>query len=302
MEADKYPKPILEKEKLLLDSSLIIKRDDTGWNTPWHFHPEVELFYCIKATGTNFTGSHVSQAEEGELLLIGKNLPHTRQTDHSYYQRHPNETPESITLKFKENFFGDHLFSIHEFAHIETLLKNARRGMKFYGQTQRHVVARVRESQNISGLSALIQLVSILDTLGQSQEYFYLNADISLEEGFNSDAKKIEQVFHYTTSHYSESISLSKVAALTNYSKAAFCRFFKHYTRKSYFQYLSEVRISNACKLLMEEDMDIAQVSYSSGFNNHSNFHKQFKKMVNLTPKAYREMGKKSSSKPVFNA
>lgn len=300
MDADKRAKPVLEKEKLVLDSSMIIRRDDMTWNTPWHFHPEVELFYCLKAKGTNFIGNYVSPAEEGELLLIGKNLPHTRQTDKDYYFLHHDEMVRSITLKFKENFLGDHFFSINQFVHIEALLKKARRGIKFFGETNHQVSSLLKKMDDVSSLPALMQLVSILDLLGRSDDFMFLNADISLNEGKDEDAQKIEKVFWYTTHHFSEPISLADVAALTNYSIAAFCRFFKQNTRKSYFQYLSEVRISNACKLLMEEDMDIAQVSYSSGFNNHSNFHKQFKKIVNLTPKEYRETGRKRTHRPAF--
>jgi AraC-like DNA-binding protein len=300
MDAESRAKPILEKEKSLLDSSMIIKRDETAWNTPWHFHPEVELFYCTKAKGIHFIGNYVSPIEERELVLIGRNLPHTRQTDKSYYFQHRDEIAQSITLKFKENFLGDHFFAINEFVHIDTLLIKARQGMKFYGETYRQVVSVLKKMDEVSPLPTLLQLVAILDILGHSEEFIFLNADISLQEGKNEEAQKIEKVFWFTTHHFSESISLSDVAEITNYSKAAFCRFFKQYTRKSYFQYLSEIRISNACKLLMEEDMDIAQVSYSSGFNNHSNFHKQFKKIVNLTPKEYREKGRTRTRRCAF--
>jgi AraC-like DNA-binding protein len=138
-----------------------------------------------------------------------------------------------------------------------------------------------------------MDVLAILDILAHADDFTYLNSTSFLSEPNNQDSQKINKVFLHTEKHFMEPISLSEVAALLNITEAAFCRYFKVHTGKSYFQYLTEFRIAHACRMLIEEDKDIAQVCFSSGFNNPSNFHKQFKKIVNLTPKAYRENGKK---------
>ena len=114
-----------------------------------------------------------------------------------------------------------------------------------------------------------------------------------MSDAHEKSSQKINKVYHYTIDHFREPISLAQVAALTNHSPAAFCRYFKTRTRKSYFQYLTEVRIAYACQLLMEGNLDVAEVCFASGFNNLSNFHKQFKKIVKFTPSEYQKKSKK---------
>ena len=85
------------------------------FSNPWHFHPEIELLYCIKGRGTNFIGNSIRQIEEGEILLLGKNLPHTRQRDREYYTQNKTEIPESIVIQFKEDFLGSTFFQLRDF-------------------------------------------------------------------------------------------------------------------------------------------------------------------------------------------
>ncbi len=288
-------KPILLKDQLYVGSSFTIRREDMAGNTPWHFHPEVELCYCLKGKGTHYIGNHTRAMEEGELLLIGRHVPHTRQPDKEYYDQRPEEKPASIVLRFKENFLGNHFFSIEEFMHIKVLLKNARRGLQFYGETRALAGALLCRMEGTSGIPALMNILSLLDKLGRSEQFHFLNEAHFQSEPNDQDSQKINKVIYYTENHFQEPISLSEIAALVNTTEAAFCRYFKTHTGKSYFQYLTELRIAHACRMLMEEDKDIAQVCFSSGFNNPSNFHKQFKKIVHLTPKAYRKKVKKKT-------
>jgi AraC-like DNA-binding protein len=291
MESGKHRKPILLRDQFSLDSSFILKENDLVSNNPWHFHPEVELFCCNEARGTNFIGNYVHSLEKGELLLIGKNLPHSRQVDKTYDDK--KEISGCIELKFREDFLGSNFFMLKEFAHIDALLKRAQKGIKFQDKTRGQVYPILQRIKGATGVTALMSVLSILDILARADDFSLLNSAGFLNEPNHQDSQKINKVFLYTEEHFREPIALSEVAALINITEAAFCRYFKVRTGKSYFQYLTEFRIFHACRMLLEEDKDIAQVCFSSGFNNPSNFHKQFKKIVNLTPKAYRENGKK---------
>lgn len=285
-------KPHLLKVPSPLGSSFIIKGDEIAWNNPWHFHPEIELLYCIKGKGTNYIGQYIESIEEGELLLFGKNLPHTRQRSKAYYEQNAAEQPETIVLQFNEEFLGEMFFKLRECVHIETLLRKAERGLKFYGTTRDSVCDILKSMQGKQGITAILQIVSILDILATSDEYSMLNSIHYLSDVNNIDSRKINKVYHYTQTYFKQPISLSDVAAVINLTEAAFCRYFKARTRKNYFQYLSEVRIAHACAMLTEQDIDVAEVCFSSGFNNLSNFHKQFKKIMKDTPKEYREKGR----------
>lgn len=281
-------KPQLLKIIPPLENSIVIKGDDIAWNNPWHYHPEIEILYCIKGKGTNFVGNNIRCIEEGELLMFGKNLPHTRQRDKCYYLEHPTEVPESIVIQFHEDFLGDRFFALKEFLHVGKLLDRARHGLKFFGRTKGTVVQKLEGISRTDTTASILELLAILDLLARSEEFVELNAVNYSSDVHEKASQKINKVYHYTVEHFREPISLQQVASLTDHSPAAFCRYFKKRTRKSYFQYLTEMRIAYACELLMEGNLDVTRVCFSSGFNNLSHFHKQFKKVMKLTPSEYR--------------
>ncbi len=285
-------KPHLLKVIPPIQKSMVVKGDEIAWNNPWHFHPEIEIIYCIKGKGTNFIGNSISTIEEGELLLIGKNLPHTRQRDKDHYLTNPDDTPESIVVQFREEFLGKDFFTIDEFRPVAALLSRALHGLKFKGAGHPEAIDKLYVLRDCDPAEAVIELLGILHILARSQDYAYLNHVPYPTESNENVTRKINTVYSYTIENFRNPISLDDVAALTHHSVSAFCRYFKTHTRKSYFQYLSEVRIAYACKLLMEGNLDISEVCYASGFNNFSNFHKQFKRIVRLSPGEYRKQGK----------
>jgi AraC-like DNA-binding protein len=289
----KPQKPHLLKIIPSLGNSIIVKGDEIVWNNPWHFHPEIELLYCIKAKGTNFVGNFINPIEEGEVLLFGSNLPHTRQRDKEYYKLFPDEKIQTIVVQFKEDFLGDSFYLVKEFAHIKQLLEKAQQGLKLFGETKKEVCERLINLTCLSGAMAILELLAILDLIAKADEFSYLNPVSYLKKVNDKDSKKINTIYSYTSQHFQEAVSLTVVAELINLTPSAFCRYFKARTRKSYFDYLSEVRISYACELLMENQLDISEVCFASGFNSFSNFHKLFRRIVHLTPTEYREKGNK---------
>jgi len=271
------------------ENSIVIKGDCISINNPWHFHPEIELLYCIKGRGTNFIGNSIRQIEEGEILLLGKNLPHTRQRDREYYTQNKTEIPESIVIQFKEDFLGSTFFQLRDFHLVGEMLNRALRGIKFTGKTRNEIGEKLHAIKHTHGTTSVLMLLSILDLMARSDEFIYLNAAHYASDVHEKASQKINRVYHFTIEHFRKPITLAEVALLTNHSPAAFCRYFKTRTRKSYFQYLTEIRISYACELLREGNLDVGQVCLSSGFNNVSHFHKQFRKIVKSTPGEYQK-------------
>ena len=158
------------------------------------------------------------------------------------------------------------------------------------------VTGKLERIKKLTTTAAILELLAILDNLARSEEFVQLNSVNYFSDAHEKYSQKINKVYHYTIEHFREPISLSQVAALTNHSPAAFCRYFKTRTRKSYFEYLTEIRIAYACERLMEGNLDVTQVCFASGFNNLSNFHKQFKKVMDLTPSEYRHKSLKKVS------
>lgn len=286
-------KPHLLKIIPPLEKSIVIKGDEIAVGNPWHYHPEIELLYCIKGRGMNFIGSSIRNIEEGELLLLGSNLPHTRQRDMAYYQANPDDKPESVVVQFKEDFLGPQFFEVQEFQHIKGLLERATRGLKFSGADRDLVIQKLLSLRSLPATTAILELIAILDVLSRSTNFTYLNPSHYVSKAHEKSSEKVNKVYHYTIEHFREPIKLRDVASLTNHTTAAFCRYFKSRTRKSYFQYLTEIRIGYACELLLEDSFDIAHVCYASGFNNLSHFHKQFKKFVKMTPTEYKVLGRR---------
>lgn len=269
-----------------IENSLVIKTDRT-LATPWHYHPEIELLYCIRGKGTDFVGNSIEGIEEGELIMCGENLPHTRLGDKEFYKNNPSEEPEAIVVQFRRDFLGRDFFSVKEFAHVSDLLNRASKGLRFIGETRKFIGKKLTDIRELDGTSAIIALLSILDYLAKSKEYLYFNPVTYIADAHEKSSEKINRVYQFTIGNFQETITLDKVAELTNHSKAAFCRFFRAHTRKTYFQYLSEIRIANACRLLREGNHDVTRACYASGFNNLSNFHKQFRKVVGTNPTRY---------------
>ncbi|HTF20947.1 MAG TPA: AraC family transcriptional regulator [Chryseolinea sp.] len=269
------------------EHSIVVKGDNISWNNPWHFHPEIELIHCIKGKGTTFIGNSIRAVEEGEVLLIGCNVPHTRQRDRDYYLSHPDEEPESIIVQFREDFLGDRFFDVREFIPIKDMLARALRGVKFLGETRRLVAACLQRMRVLEGAPRIVELLLLLDLMAHSQEFNYLNTTNYISDAHEKSSQKINKVYHYTIDHFRDPIALSTVASLTGHSTASFCRYFKTRTRTSYIQYLTEMRIAFACQQLMDGSVDVGQVCFSSGFNNLSHFHKQFRRLMGMTPGEY---------------
>lgn len=282
-------KPHLLKITTPIDFPFVLKGDEIIWNNPWHYHPELELIFCIKGKGTNFVGNAIRSIEEGEILLLGSNLPHTRQRDKAFYETHQDQIPESIIIQFKEDFLGKDFFSIAAFSHIKELMNRALRGIKFYGSILHTATEKLYSLQKLNPTQSVLCLLALLDDLAKTDEYEYLNSPQYVSSAHEKYAQRINLVYEYTITHFRKPIELSDVAPLTHLSTSAFCRYFKKITRKSYFQYLTEVRVGYACRLLSDKQMDIGQIAYESGFNNLSNFNKLFKKIMNTTPRDYQK-------------
>jgi AraC-like DNA-binding protein len=269
--------------------SILIKTDRT-LSTPWHFHPQLELLYCIKGVGTSFIGQAIRQIEEGEILFFGENLPHTRLANTSYYDQNPKEMPEAIVIQFMADFLGPHFFQINEFRAIGGLMARAARGLKFYGATASMIGSRLIDIRARRGQQAILELLQILESLAHSDEYLFLNPAQTNLSHPTKDMDKIHLIYEYTISHFQDSISLHQVAALSHQSPSAFCRYFKSVTRKSYTEYLNEIRIGFACEYLNNESATVQQIAYESGFRNLAHFHKQFKRYTGLSPARYKKM------------
>lgn len=252
----------------------------------WHYHAELELVLLLESTGTRFIGDSVEKFDKGEIVLIGKNLPHMWLNDEVYFEESSTLKAEAISIHFKEDFLGDKFFQNKEMKDILSLLDRASYGIKFDGGNAK-TIRKIKELSACNDFGKVIQFLKILNELSQSKEYKLLSSSGFVDTFKKTDNKNLYKPYEYIFNNFNKAISLNDVAKVANMHPASFSRFFKRVNRKTFSTYLNEIRIGYACKLLIENKYNITEICYESGFNNVSNFNKQFKKIIGFPPTEY---------------
>ncbi len=279
-------KPLLQKLPLTFGSSFLIDRFESPYfETPWHYHQEVEIVLCDGGFGKKFVGNHVSDYVEGDLAILGSNLPHWYRADDACYQ---HQKPASIVIHFLDDCFGEFFFELSEMTEIKRFLETAKLGIEFYGETRVKIREKIQNLLKADKVVRMLGLIEILHQMSCSKEYRFLseNAIVGVSK---KDSERMNEVFDYVLKNFKNDINLSEIANKTRFSEAAFCRYFKLRTQKTFVEFVNEIRIEYACKLLAEHDLNILEICYESGFKNLSNFNRQFRKFTNNNPKTYRQ-------------
>ena len=256
---------------------------------PLHFHPELELTYVIKGKGTRFIGYHVESFFPGDLVLVGPNLPHCWKNDPEYYSKNSNLTAQAIVVQFKQDFAGSQLFELPELLSLKNLVTDARRGIKLYGKTREKIKGKLDCLLKQSGTARITNLLEILEIMALSVEKISLTEMDSNRSMAAIQMKRLNDVYQYTLHHFKEEISLKKISEVANMTPNAFCRFFRSHNRKTYVEFINEIRIANACKLLGNTNLPITQIAFDSGFNNLAHFNRVFKNHKKIVPFFYRK-------------
>lgn len=249
----------------------------------WHFHDEYELTLILESHGTRMVGDHISQFKEGDMVFIGKNLPHTWRNDGARHY----EKAQALVLHFLEDIWGDTFFKKPDLRHIHSFLSRSHRGIRVVGKTRDKVAALLTDLEVAKGVQRIIGLLSVLDILSESDELVDLSSESFVHSMEEPGSNRLRKVYEYIMNNFQADISLISVAEVAHMSPSAFSRYFKSRIRKPFRQFVIELRVGYACKLLTSEDVTVSDVCYQSGFQNLSNFNQQFKKIAGLTPKQY---------------
>jgi YesN/AraC family two-component response regulator len=282
-------KAILQKVPVSTDASFAVQQFRSAYfDTPWHFHPELELVLVVQGTGNRFVGDHISNFNPGDLVLLGPNLPHWYRNDAVYYEQSSAMEAQSIVVQFTHDFLGHHFFHLPETAAIRKLLDKAVMGVEIYGSTREKVTAMMYAMQETQHMERLLQLLSMLHTIAGSEEYHLLSNQGATGTNIR-DSERINRIYEYVMQHFTEPIYLKEVAAIVNMCPSTFCRYFRKRTRKNFTFFLNEIRIGHACKMLIEEDLSITEICFMSGYNNVAFFNRQFKAIKKKTPLEFKQ-------------
>lgn len=253
------------------------------FDSPWHFHPEFELTYIASGTGTRFIGDSAESFEKGDLVLIGKNVPHYWRCNESFYE-HKGKVAHSVVLQFESSLFFDH--PLPEMDGIRMLLKESASGIRFRNDAIH--ARRMISLLSTSGMSRLILFYQLLQALSDDSERELLSISQESQLYHAKDNVVFQKVLNHIFDHIHEEVSLAVLCEKISMSPPAFCRYFKKRTKKTFTEYVNRIRIVKASQLLLESDSAVSQIGYECGFNTLSYFNRQFKKYKAMSPKAYR--------------
>lgn len=248
-----------------------------------HQHEEIQVSYIAEGTGTLIVGDTINDYNQGDVLVIGANLPHVFKSE-----KKDNTFSNMITLFFTKDAFGVQFFSLEELRELQYFFKRSTNGFKVSYQVNlfQPFFFRLKESTKLERFIILLELLKLLT----KSKHSTLSSFIYEKNYTDTEGNRMRDVMEYTINNYHKNISLDMVATVSAMTKNAFCKYFKKRTNKTYFRFLTELRIENACKLLSSNhDYSIAEIAEKSGFNNISNFNRQFKSVKLKNPSSFKK-------------
>ncbi|GAA4280689.1 AraC family transcriptional regulator [Gaetbulibacter aestuarii] len=254
----------------------------TAFYDKLHQHEEIQVSFILEGEGTLVVGDTVNYFNKNTLIVIGSNLPHVFKTDVGI-----TRNVHMLTLFFTASSFGSKFFDLDELKDLQAFFRRAKRGFQISSKPD-PVKKLFLELERASKFNRFLILLQILK-LSAKAPYVALS-DYSYDKKYSDvEGHRMRNVFEYTMNHYDRDIHLDTISNVANMTKNAFCKYFKKRTNKTYVQFLNELRISKACQqLIAEKDKAIADIAQEVGFNNLSNFNRQFKAFKQCRPSAYR--------------
>lgn len=247
-----------------------------------HQHEEIQISFISKGSGTLLVGDSINDYNEGDILVIGENIPHV-------FRSNSAANPESImlTLFFTKISFGKDFFSLNDMSNVDNFFKDSEYGMKILSNQKKiiHHFVKLKKQNKIQRIASFLKIINLII----SSEKTPLSSFVYKKKYTDDEGRRMSAVFEYAIKYYHQNITLDEVAEKANMSKNAFCRYFKKRTNKTFFQFLIEIRIEQSCKLLHnKKDLSVASISELCGFQDITNFNRKFKELKGISPSQYR--------------
>ena len=254
----------------------------------WHYHNNYEICFITEGHGKRIVADSIEEFHPGDLIFIGGKLPHVWIADKDTASP-SGRTLEMVYLQFSADVLPKELLSLPEFVNVKRALKDSERGMRILDDTLNEVSKIMLQLPYMQTFERMMNFYKLMDIIGKSRSVELLTSEDFIKKRFTTANNRINIIHEYLMNNYREEIELDHLAELASMAKSSLCRFFKEKMGITIFEYLNKIKIEYACKLLMDEDLSIFDVSLDSGFNNLSFFNKQFKKVTGHTPSRYRK-------------
>ena len=274
-------------EKKQGSSFSVISYSNPYFAAPLHIHPEYELILIEEGTGISFVGDSIKKLLPGDFMLIGSNLPHLWLSADEYYNENNCLVSKSIYTQFNKNIFPENIYDIPEFSDIYTILKKSEKGLYFESENIEELKNMFRTLVSTEGFKKISDFYMLLYRLSTECTYHELTTNKYHNENNSENDLIISRVHAFINNNYQNDISLEDIAYNVGMNPSALCRYYKKHTGKKMFEYLTELRISYAVKLLSNKSINIGQIAYDCGYNSLSHFNHQFKDITGYTPSDY---------------
>ncbi len=277
---------IIERTVVLPDNqSFLIRELELKHNIGIiHTHNKYELNFIVDAVGRRFISGNISKFLPGDLVFMAPGVPHCWEIDNKEIN------PKAIVIHFNREFFEQYIINIPEFLFLQQLVKKSKYGLFIKGGDSQILENMLTELINSEGsFESLILILKLLKYIALVNDYQTLeNPDFQWDPSLPQN-NRLKKIYEYVFFNFQGEIRLSEVSSLLGITEGAFCAFFKKNTKKTFSDFIKDVRIGYACKLLKQDtDKPISDICYESGYNNFANFNRQFKEITGISPKDYR--------------
>lgn len=264
------------------DLFIVLNHPSAEFDYPVHYHADYEINLVMDTYGERIIGDSVEKFGTLDLVMTGPNLPHA-------WKGEIVEGNHVITIQFSDKLLNFPILDKRLFTPIKQLLLDAQRGVGFSENTMLAVKEKIISLTKMQGFHTVLQFLSILYDLSIADRHILVSNQYDTTDTVRtSKSRRIAKVCEYIEKNFEEPIKLSDVSQLVNMSESAFSHFFKKKTGYTFIDYLTNLRIARACQMLTETTHTVAEICYSCGFNNLSNFMRIFKKKKGSTPNEYR--------------
>ncbi|NER19143.1 AraC family transcriptional regulator [Spongiivirga citrea] len=251
-----------------------------------HQHEEIQISYIVNGEGSLVVGDTITSYKKDDVFVIGSNIPHVFRSEPK-----TEEKSKMLSLFFTKDSFGKGFFKLDDFTEIASFFERATHGMKFspISSEIKDYFLLLKKASKQQRFILLLQIIDQITKTKSTSIASYINP----KRYSDNEGQRLRTIFEYTINNYHTPITLEAISEVASMTKNAFCRYFKTRTNKTYFQFLNEVRIENASRLLLnDQNISIVEVAYLSGFNNLSNFNRKFKTIKGVTPSRLRNSHK----------
>ncbi|MFA0413882.1 helix-turn-helix transcriptional regulator [Vibrio renipiscarius] len=262
------------------------------FSCPWHYHSEYELVLYRDPNhvfqGTCFAGDSVTNIEPNSLFLFGPGLPHmiSGTINDDKEQGH-----YSMILWFRHQWIESLIDSMPELKFIKKFLNHADHGLKFSTETTEKIFHMLNNLDNDEPHHQLLRVLQSLSLLADDVNASKLSVNpygLHIRNSDEESSKRMEAAKNFIEQHYAESIKISDLCRHLHISESSAYRLFERHFLESFSEHLKRFRIGKACEMLLNSELSVALIAEQSGFQNLSNFNRQFKTVKNMTPSDFR--------------